>query len=329
MKVAVIGSGGWGTALSLVLTKNGHEVTLWSHSSGQNELLKNTRENPRLPGIVLPEELKFSGELSCVRGAELAVIAVPSFAVRETARLLSRELSGDTMLLSATKGIEKGTHFRMSGIIEEETGRRAAVLSGPSHAEEVAREQPTGCVIADEDADRARRLQDVFMNDRLRIYTSRDVAGVELCGALKNVVALCAGICDGLGLGDNSKALMMTRGIAEIARLGVRFGAAQETFMGLAGIGDLIVTCTSMHSRNRRAGILIGRGYTAQKAMEEVGAVVEGYYAAFAAREMAQGAGISMPITESAYRILYEGSDPTEEIGTLMRRQKKEEYEVY
>ncbi|MBO4331195.1 MAG: NAD(P)-dependent glycerol-3-phosphate dehydrogenase [Oscillospiraceae bacterium] len=325
MKTAVIGSGGWGTALSLVLEKNGHDVVLWSHRAEQNERLVRERVNPRLPGVRLPDGLRFSDDLGCVGEAELAVIAVPSFAVRETAAKLAPLLSADAVLISAVKGIEKETYLRMSEIIRLETGRDTAVISGPSHAEEVAVGQPTGCVIADVNAERVELLQDVFMNDRLRIYTSDDVTGVELCGALKNVVALCAGICDGIGLGDNSKALLMTRGIAEIARLGTAFGASQETFMGLAGIGDLIVTCTSMHSRNRRAGILIGQGRTAKQAMDEVGAVVEGYYAAMAAYEMAMSAGVSMPIMESAYRILYEGSDPNEEIGMLMRRQKKNE----
>ncbi len=325
MKIAVMGSGGWGTALSLVLVKNGHEVVLWSHSPARNEMLRAGRTNPRLPGVSLPPELGFSDDPGCVSEAELAVIAVPSFAVRETAAKIAPLLGADTMLISAAKGIEKGSYLRMSEIIRQETGRESAVISGPSHAEEVAVEQPTGCVIAAGDPERAELLQDVFMNDRLRIYTSDDVTGVELCGALKNIVALCAGICDGLGLGDNSKALLMTRGIAEIARLGTRFGASQETFMGLAGIGDLIVTCTSMHSRNRRAGILIGRGSTAKQAMDEVGAVVEGYYASLAAYEMGASAGVSMPITESAYRILYKNSDPNTEISMLMRRQKKNE----
>lgn len=329
MKISVIGSGGWGTALSLLLLKNGHEVTLWSHSRKQNLLLCRERENPRLPGVRLPEELSLSDGLECAAGAEAVLTAVPSFAMRETARSLAPFLDKSTIVISATKGIEQNTYLRMSQVIEQETGLSAVVLSGPSHAEEVARGNPTGCVAACTDLSAAERVQDICMNESFRVYSAEDVTGVELGGTLKNVIALCAGICDGLGFGDNTKALLMTRGLAEIARLGTHFGASPDTFTGLAGVGDLIVTCTSMHSRNRRAGILIGGGRDVHGAMAEVGSVVEGYFAAKAAAELAHKAGVSMPIIEAAYRILYEGTDPYAEVSSLMNRRKRHETEDF
>lgn len=329
MKISVIGSGGWGTALSLLLVKNGHQVTLWSHSKTKDELLRTRRENPRLPGVKLPQELLLGSELDCAAEAEAVVIAVPSFAMRQTAGLLSGVLAPNTLVVSATKGIEHDTYLRMSSVIEDETGLNAVVLSGPSHAEEVALGQPTGCVAACRDLAAAERVQDIFMNQSFRVYVTDDVTGVELGGTLKNVIALCAGICDGLGYGDNTKALLMTRGLAEIARLGTHFGASPDTFTGLAGIGDLIVTCTSMHSRNRRAGILIGKGSDVRCAMDEVGSVVEGYFAARAAAELSRKAGVSMPIIEAAYRILYENSDPYSEVSALMNRRKRQEPEEF
>lgn len=328
MKAAVIGSGGWGTALSAVLLENGHAVTLWSHHQKQTDTLRAARVNPRLPGVTLPEGLDYTSDLACARDAELVVLAVPSFAFRETAARLAPYVRGtDKTLVTVTKGIERETGLRMSEIAEQETGLRAAALSGPTHAEEVSRAIPTGCVAACADAARAAFVQDAFMNGHFRVYTSGDVTGIELGGALKNVIALCAGISDGLGFGDNTKALLMTRGLAEIARLGVCFGAARETFTGLSGVGDLIVTCTSMHSRNRRAGILIGQGKSAQTAMEEVGAVVEGYYAARSAAELAARAGVELPIVRAAYAVLYENADPRAEAHALMLRQKQHESE--
>lgn len=327
MKTAVIGSGGWGTALSMVLEKNGHEVTLWSHNPAQTEVLRSTRENPRLAGVRLPERIMFTSDPACVAGMDLVVCAAPSFAVRDTVRLIAPHLEKRTVLVSVAKGIEPGTCLRMSQIVAQETGLNVAALSGPTHAEEVSRYLPTGCVAACGDFGTAEFVQDAFMNEDFRVYTSPDITGIELGGALKNIIALCAGISDGLGFEDNTKALLMTRGLSEIARLGMRFGASRETFAGLSGVGDLIVTCTSMHSRNRRAGILIGKGATAKQAMDEVGAVVEGYYAAESAMELGKKAGIELPIVSAAYDILYNGADPRVLSLRLMTRTKQHELE--
>ncbi|MEA5051393.1 MAG: NAD(P)H-dependent glycerol-3-phosphate dehydrogenase [Oscillospiraceae bacterium] len=325
MKIAVIGSGAWGTALALVANKNGHDVALWSRRPEQARQIGETHRNDRLPGVELPAGIRSTSEIACARGCDAAVVAVPSYAMRETARTLAGVAGSETLLVSVTKGIEYGTGSRMSEILEQETGRPAAVLSGPSHAEEVARFAPTGVVAAAKCRESAALAQRLFMNGDFRVYTSPDVAGVELGAALKNIIALCAGICDGLGCGDNAKALLMTRGLEETARLGLRLGARRETFAGLAGMGDLIVTCTSMHSRNRRAGILIGGGASADEALEQVGAVVEGYYAARAAAELAGRLGVEMPITAAACEVLYEGADPRLVIRRLMQRSGKTE----
>lgn len=255
------------------------------------------------------------------------MIVPPSFAVRTTVKGIAPYLRPDAILVSATKGIEADTGMRMSEIVHEVTGKRVVVLSGPSHAEEVSREVPTGVVAACEDQLLAEIVQEVFMNDRFRVYTSSDPVGVELGAAMKNVIALCAGVCDGLGYGDNTKALLMTRGLTEVARLGMKLGSRTDTFAGLTGIGDLIVTCTSMHSRNRRAGILIGEGMTVQEAMKEVGAVVEGYYATQAVKLLADRLGVEMPITNAAYRVLYEGAPVGEALHSLMGRKKGKEIE--
>ncbi len=325
MKILVAGSGGWGTALAMVLLRNGHEVTLWSYCKEESEQLAQTRENPFLAGVTLPEELQYTAEASEVSDKDLVVFATPSFAVRTTARTIAPYLRAEAILVSVTKGIENGTGLRMSELVSQETGRTVVALSGPSHAEEVSRGIPTGVVAACEDKALAEQVQSVFMCDRLRVYTCPDVVGVELGAAHKNVIALCAGVSDGMGYGDNTKALLMTRGLAEAARLGMALGASRETFAGLAGVGDLIVTCTSMHSRNRRAGILIGQGIGVQEAMRQVGAVVEGYYAAEAAWELAQKHHVTMPITEAAYEVLYEGGDPQTVLQRLMQRQKTSE----
>lgn len=327
MKILVAGSGGWGTALALLLHKNGHEVTLWSYCAEESERLAQTLENPFLPGVALPQELCFTADAAQAQDKNMIVFATPSFAVRATAKTFAPYLPDDAVLVSVTKGIEADTGLRMSELVAQETGRPVVALSGPSHAEEVSRGIPTGVVAACADKQLAERVQSAFMCERLRVYTCPDVVGVELGAAHKNVIALCAGVCDGMGYGDNTKALLMTRGLAEVARLGMALGASRETFAGLAGVGDLIVTCTSMHSRNRRAGILIGQGHDAQRAMQEVGAVVEGYYAAKATHELAKKCGVEMPITEAAYRVLYENRDPREEINRLMLRQKTCEVE--
>ena len=289
--------------------------------------LRENRENPRLAGVPLPEELALTSSLEELGGSGLVVMAVPSFAVRETARLAAPFLRPGTVIVSAAKGIEKDTALRMTEIIGQETGGicRVAVLSGPSHAEEVGRRIPTGCVAAARDSETAGLVQDIFMNARFRVYANEDLVGVELGGALKNVLALACGVCDGMGLGDNTKALLMTRGMTEMARLGVALGGRKETFAGLSGMGDLIVTCTSMHSRNRRCGILIGQGKSVQEAMEEVGAVVEGYFAALSAHQLAERTGVEMPICRCAYGMLYEGQSVQSVLEQLMGRSKRRE----
>ena len=327
MKVAVVGSGAWGTALAVRLCKNGHDVTMWTYEKELIPQMVETRHNPRLPVAVLPGNLTISGDYACVTGCKLVVMASPSFPARSVCRGVTPYLDEDAVLVSVTKGLEAGTHLRMSQVVEQETGREVVALTGPSHAEEVAIDVPTGLLAACKNQQMAEFVQDAFMADTLRVYTSADPAGAELGAALKNVIALCAGITDGLGCGDNTKAMLMTRGLTETARLGVALGAKKETFTGLAGVGDLIVTCTSMHSRNRRAGILIGQGKDAQTAMQEVGAVVEGYYAAKSAYELGKRMGIDMPITEAAYKVLYEGAEVKSTFLGLMTRNRKAESE--
>ena len=327
MKVAVVGSGAWGTALAIRLCKNGHDVTMWTFEKDLIPQMEAERINPRLPGAVLPEELKISADYACVSGCRMVVVAAPSFPIRSVSRGIAPYLDEDAVVVSVTKGIEKGTLLRMSEVVAQETNHSVVVLTGPSHAEEVALDVPTGCLSACADKELAEFVQDAFMSDTFRIYTSPDAVGAELGAALKNVIALCAGVTDGLGCGDNTKAMLMTRGLTEMARLGISMGANKDTFAGLAGVGDLIVTCTSMHSRNRRAGILIGQGKGVQEAMEEVGAVVEGYYAAAAAYELCQRQGVDMPIITAAYQVLYEGMNAGEAVRTLLLRRKTSEQE--
>lgn len=327
MKAAVVGSGGWGTALALCLLRNGHETLLWSHSRKKAEEMEKTRQNKMLPGVLLPENLQIAWDPTSVAGHPLVVIACPSVHIRSVCRQVAPFLDENAVLVSVTKGIEPGSLLRMSQIVREETHREVAVLTGPSHAEEVAKNIPTACVAASENQALAELVQDAFMSDSFRVYTSADVIGSELGGALKNVIALCAGVSDGMGNGDNTKAMLMTRGLTEIARLGVAMGARKETFAGLAGVGDLIVTCTSQHSRNRRAGILMGQGKSPKDAMEAVGAVVEGYYAAKSAWELACKLGVEMPIIHGAYRALYENVDVKTVLKSLLCRARKAETE--
>ena len=327
MKAVVVGSGAWGTALAIQLCKNGHDVTMWTFEKELIPQMENERLNIRLPGAKLPPELKISGDYACISGCKLVVMASPSFPARIVARSAAPYIDKDAVVVSITKGLEDKTQKRMSEVVAEETGHEVVVLTGPSHAEEVALGIPTGCLAASENKELAEFVQNAFMCDSFRIYTSPDPVGAELGAALKNVIALCAGITDGLGCGDNTKAMLMTRGLTETARLGVALGARKETFTGLAGVGDLIVTCTSMHSRNRRAGILIGQGKDVQTAMEEVGAVVEGYYATKSAYELGKKQGIDMPITAAAYKVLYEGADVKTAFMGLMNRGRKSESE--
>lgn len=331
MNAVVMGSGAWGTALALVLMENGHEVTLWSYLEQESRVMAERGENPMLPGVSLPPQLRLTADLDCAGSCELLLLATPSFAVRSTARSLKGRVKPGTVLVLVSKGIEKDTGLLLSQVVEEELGTDCplVVLSGPSHAEEVGRHVPTAVVAASERQQAAELVQDAFMNRRFRVYTSPDVIGVEVGAALKNVMAVCVGCCDGMGLGDNTKAALMTRGLTEIARLGVAMGARKETFTGLAGMGDLIVTCTSMHSRNHRAGILIGEGKSTQEAIEAMnGAVVEGYYAAQSALSLSEKLGVEMPITKGAYAVLYEGKNIREAMEELMARDKKEELET-
>ena len=328
MKTAVIGSGAWGTALALLLCRNGHDTTLWFRNEEKAAQTRSSRCNPRLQNIHLPEELKISTDPACVKGCDIVVIASPSFPIRSVCRTVAPWLDARTVLVSVTKGIEEGTLLRMSQIVAQETGHDNVVaLTGPCHAEEVAISLPTGCLAACEDRALAEFVQDAFISDTFRVYTSPDIIGAELGGALKNVIALCAGVCTGLDFGDNTKAMLMTRGLTEIARLGVSMGAKKETLAGLSGIGDLIVTCTSMHSRNNRAGILIGQGCTPEEAMQQVGAVVEGYYATKSAWELCQRQNVEMPIIKASYQTLYKNVSARETVAALLTRQRKSESE--
>ena len=327
MKAVVVGSGAWGTALAVRLCQNGHDVTMWTFEKELIPQMRTTRRNPRLPVAELPENLSISGDYACIRGCKLVVMASPSFPLRSVCRAATPFIDEDAVVVSVTKGLEAQTHLRMSEVVAQETGRDVVVLTGPSHAEEVAVNVPTALLSASSNKALAEFVQDAFMSDTLRVYTSADPIGAELSAALKNVIALCAGVTDGLGFGDNTKAMLMTRGLTETARLGIAMGAQRSTFAGLAGVGDLIVTCTSMHSRNRRAGILIGQGKDPQAAMQEVGAVVEGYYAARSAYELGKAKGVDMPITEAAYKVLYQGADVRKCISDLLMRQRKAESE--
>ena len=328
MKTAVIGSGAWGTALATLLCKNGHDTTLWCRSEARAAEIRTSRINPRLPQVRLPDNLMLSASPECVRGCRMVVIACPSFPIRSVCRTVAPYIGQDTVVVSVTKGIEEGTLLRMSQVVAQETGHEKIVaLTGPCHAEEVATGLPTGCLAACAQREMAELVQDAFMSDTFRVYTSPDIIGAELGGALKNVIALCSGVAAGMGFGDNTKAMLMTRGLTEMARLGVSLGAQKDTLAGLSGIGDLIVTCTSLHSRNNRAGILIGQGLSPQEAMEQVGAVVEGYYAAKSAWELCQKQQVDMPIIHAAYQVLYENVDARKAVAALLTRQRKAESE--
>jgi len=326
--VTVLGSGGWGTALAIMLHRNNHNVTLWSLFEEEIAQMRRFNEHKKLlPGVALSPHMTLTTDLACVRGADLIIMAVPSFAIRSTARLIKPYLVGETVIANAGKGLEDDTLMRFSTVIEQELpGAKVVALSGPSHAEEVARAVPTSVCAACEELQAARIVQSICANGSFRVYTTDDIIGVELGGALKNVIALSAGILDGMGLGDNSKAALMTRGLAEIARLGTKLGARAETFAGLSGIGDLIVTCGSMHSRNRRAGILIGQGITPEEAVRQVG-TVEGYLAVQAAYCLSQKLGVEMPIVEQCYAICYLHKSAKQAVQELMNRPSRSEIE--
>jgi len=326
-KIGVIGSGTWGTALAVLLTGNGHEVELWSAVPAEVEALTATRRHPNLGDTPIPEKIRVTGDLEqAMKDKELLVLSVPSVYVRETAHRMAPFLKEGQVITNVAKGIEDTTLKNLSEIIEEELpAARVTVLSGPSHAEEVSRGLPTTCVAGAHRRQDAELVQNLFMSPVFRVYTSPDMLGIELGGALKNVIALAAGIADGLGCGDNTKAALITRGIAEITRLGTAMGGSSETFSGLTGIGDLIVTCASMHSRNRRAGILIGKGYTMDEAMKEVKMVVEGVYSARAARALSKKYQVSMPIVEQVNEVLFDGKPAKDALYDLMLRDRRAE----
>ena len=333
-KISVIGWGGWGIALTILLHKNGHDLTIWSFDKKEAKELKTTRENKtKLPNILLPEDIKVTDDLKeAVNDKDILILAVPSKAIRSVSKSLKNIIKDNQIIVNVAKGLEEDTLETMTDIIEEELkgkNPKVAVLSGPSHAEEVGRGIPTTCVVSAHNKELTLYLQNIFMNPSFRVYTSPDMLGVEIGGALKNVIALAAGIADGLNYGDNTKAALITRGIKEIASLGVAMGGEQSTFYGLTGLGDLIVTCASMHSRNRRAGILLGQGKTLDEAIKEVNMVVEGVYSAKSALMAAKKYNVEIPIIEQVNAVLFENKNAAEAVNELMIRDKKLEIQSW
>lgn len=330
--IGVIGAGSFGTSLAILLTKKGYNVKLWGRKKAQLDLMRETLENPHyLPGIKLPAEMGIVDEMKdAVENSDIVLFSVPTQTFRGVFSQAKEWLGNDAIVVNVAKGIEKGSLLRMSEVAEDVMpGVKYVALSGPSHAEEVARMLPTTVAVASKDEALAKAVQEVFNTDRFRVYTNEDIVGVELGGALKNIIALGAGISDGMKFGDNAKAAIMTRGITEICRLGVSVGANVNTFSGLTGIGDLIVTCTSMHSRNRRCGIMIGEGVEPAKAIEDIGMVVEGITTAEAAYDMAQKCGIEMPITECIYKVIHGELDAKAAVEALMNREMKNEMRIF
>lgn len=328
VKIAVLGAGSWGSALAILLAKKGHSVDMWSRDRQQVEDMLESRENKKyLAKIKFPENLNITNDIEeAINYKDILLLAVPTHSIRQLLEDNKHLIDEDQIIVNLAKGIENSSLMRISDIVAEILeNNKYVMLSGPSHAEEVGLDIPTTVVSASTCEATAEYIQDVFMTPKFRVYTNPDVTGVELGGALKNIIALTAGISDGLGYGDNTKAALMTRGIVEIARLGVKLGAEDATFSGLAGIGDLIVTCTSMHSRNRRAGILIGEGRSVEDATKEVGMVVEGIKTTKSAYQLAKKHGVSMPITEELYKVLYEESNVRNSVDNLMGRSKKDE----
>ena len=328
MKIGVLGAGSWGTALAVLLHENGHEVTLWSIDKREVAMIDEKREQvEKLPGVRIPDRIAVTNDVeSSVTGKDILVMAVPSIFIRSTSKMIAPYVKEGQLIVNVAKGIEEETLMNMTDIIEDEIKQaRVGVLSGPSHAEEVGRRIPTTVVAGAHDKKTAEEIQEAFMSPVFRVYTSPDMVGIELGAALKNVIALAAGIVDGLGLGDNTKAALMTRGIAEITRLGLAMGGRFETFIGLSGIGDLIVTCTSTHSRNHNAGYLIGQGKSCQEAMDEVKMVVEGVYSAKAALALAKKYNVEVPITEQVNQVLFEGRSAKDAVTSLLMRNRTSE----
>ena len=329
-KICILGAGSWGSALGVLLAKKGYEVEMWTNEESQCDSVNRSRENiDFLPGVVIPQNMNLSIDIQdSIKGAKAIVMAVPSQAVREVIKLAKPYVSKDQIIVNVAKGLERGSNLRISEVVAQELEENSfAVLSGPSHAEEVAKDVPTTVVVASKDMDIAETVQDIFISPKFRVYTNTDLVGVELGGSLKNIIAFAAGVSDGLGYGDNTKAALMTRGLTEIVRLGVAMGANAKTFSGLSGVGDLIVTCTSMHSRNRRAGILIGQGMSLEEALKEVKMVVEGVEAAKVAYGLSKEYGVEMPITNELYGVLFEDKDVKKSVIDLMMRSKTHEIE--
>ena len=330
-KIAVIGAGSFGTSLAMLLVGKGHDVSIWGRKKSQMALMRDTLENPHyLPGIRLPKELNIVDDMAvALKDADVVLFSVPAQQFRTVLTDAKAYMAGNEIIVNVAKGIEKGTLLRLSEVAKEVMPEAKYVtLSGPSHAEEVAKSLPTTVAVAAEDEELAKFIQDVFNTDRFRVYTNDDIAGVELGGSLKNIIALGAGISDGMGFGDNAKAAMMTRGITEMSRLGIAMGAKPETFSGLTGLGDLIVTCTSMHSRNRRCGIMIGQGKTVQQAKDDIGMVVEGLSTAEAAGALAKKHDIEMPITECICLMIEGKITALEAVEILMGRKTKNEMHI-
>lgn len=327
-KFTVLGMGGFGLSLAVMLDKNGHNVNVWSAFQSEVDDIKRDGENKaKLPGVKINSSIELTNDISVVSQSDVVIFGIPTGKVRSVAKQIAPYVTSKTVILNTSKGLEDKTFKRMSEVLHEELPELPIViLTGPSHAEEVGIGMPTTVVVASDDVKYSDYIQSLMSNEALRIYINDDIIGSELGGSLKNIIALCAGVCDGMGFGDNTKAALMTRGITEIARLGVKLGGKSETFAGLSGIGDLIVTCTSMHSRNRRAGILIGQGVSPDEAVKQVG-TVEGYTCTKVAYELAQSVGVSMPITEQCYNVLYNGVSPKKALKELMGRPKRHETE--
>lgn len=335
MKIGVLGAGTWGVALAALLTENGHSLTVWSAIENEINELSKTSAHKNLPGILLPNEIKYTKHIEDIANdSDIILVVVPSAFVRITAEKIAPYLRNEAILITAAKGIEKQSLMTMTEVVSDviESARpdlkyTVAALSGPTHAEEVASGIPTSIVAACHNENVSQMIAEIFASSCMRVYTNTDVRGVEICGAMKNIIALASGILSGMGLGDNTRAALMTRGMAEITRLGLALGCQRQTFMGLAGIGDLIVTCTSRHSRNNRCGELIGKGLSYEEASKEIGMVVEGYHALEAAMELSKKHGVSLPITEAVHKIIHEKLPPHEAMLSLMNRDLKSELE--
>lgn len=328
-KVTFLGGGSFGTSLAILLASKGHDVRIYDREEAiVNDINDNRKNDKYIKGLQIPERVIAYNEMdTALEGAEYVVIAVPSHVIRVVARSLKDKVSENTVIISIAKGIEEGTNLRLSEVIQEElTNNPVVILSGPSHAEEVAFNIPTTVVVSSLKMDKAREVQDLFISPSFRVYTNDDLVGVEVGGAVKNIIALAAGVCDGIGYGDNSKAALMTRGMAEIVRIGLKMGGRLETFLGLTGMGDLIVTCTSLHSRNRKAGFLIGSGKTPDEATEEVGMIVEGIKACKAFYQLKEKLEVDMPLTDVAYKVIFDNKDPKVAVMELMQREKKSEF---